>query len=159
MIEIFDDRIEITNPGSPLIEIDRFIDHPPRSRNENIAELMRLIGICEEGGTGVDRALINIGVYQLPAPKFETYDNSTRITMYAYKELKDMSTDDKLRACYQHAVLMHIQDQKMTNESLRDRLGINKSNYPAASAIIRAALDKNLIKESDRSKEYVPIWV
>ena len=53
---------------------------------------------------------------------------------------------------------MHIQDQKMTNESLRERLGINKSNYPAASAIIRSALDKKLIKESDRSKEYVPIW-
>ena len=33
MIEIFSDRVEITNPGKPLIEPIRFIDQPPRSRN------------------------------------------------------------------------------------------------------------------------------
>jgi len=48
MIEIFSNRIEITNPGSPLIDVDRFIDHPPRSRNEDLASLMRRIGFCEE---------------------------------------------------------------------------------------------------------------
>jgi predicted HTH transcriptional regulator len=158
MIEIFDDRIEITNPGSPLIDINRFIDHPPRSRNESIASLMRLVGICEEGGTGVDRALVNLGLYQLPAPKFETYDNSTKITLFAYKDLKDMSLEDKVRACYQHAVLQYVQNLRMTNESLRERLGINKSNYPAASVIIRAAIVRKAIKDSERVKEYIPIW-
>jgi len=41
MIEIFDTRIEITNPGNPLIDTDRFIDYPPKTRNEKIASLMR----------------------------------------------------------------------------------------------------------------------
>ena len=35
MVEIFSDRIEITNPGQPLIDTLRFIDEPPRSRNES----------------------------------------------------------------------------------------------------------------------------
>ena len=26
MVEIFDDRIEITNPGEPLVNTDRFVD-------------------------------------------------------------------------------------------------------------------------------------
>jgi predicted HTH transcriptional regulator len=32
MVEIFDDRIEITNPGAPLVDTDRFVDTPPRSQ-------------------------------------------------------------------------------------------------------------------------------
>jgi ATP-dependent DNA helicase RecG len=41
MVEIFDDRIEITNPGEPLVDTQRFVDTPPKSRNETLASLMR----------------------------------------------------------------------------------------------------------------------
>ena len=40
-IELFCDRIEITNPGKPLVQAERMIDLPPRSRNEGLASLMR----------------------------------------------------------------------------------------------------------------------
>ncbi|MCP4976587.1 MAG: transcriptional regulator, partial [Maribacter sp.] len=46
MIEIFSDRIEITNPGKPLVETNRFLDTPPKSRNEALASFMRRIGVC-----------------------------------------------------------------------------------------------------------------
>lgn len=159
MIEIFDDRIEITNPGEPLIHVDRFIDHPPRSRNEDLAAFMRQIGICEESGTGVDRALIAIELFQLPAPKFEAYDKFTRVTLYAHKGIKEMTDDDRTRACYQHAVLLYVNGKKrMTNESLRNRLGISEGNYPYASKIIRKTIEKGLIRMSEKPKEYIPIW-
>ena len=48
MIEIFADRMEITNPGIPLVNTERFLDSPPRSRNESLAPFMRRVGICEE---------------------------------------------------------------------------------------------------------------
>lgn len=158
MVEIFENRIEITNTGEPLIDTDRFIDHPPQSRNEDMASFMRQIGVCEEGGTGVDRALVEIALYQLPAPKFEKYENFTRVTLYAHKSLRDMTTDDKVRACFQHCVLKYIENSRMTNATLRERLGIGEKNYPAASVIIKATIQKKLIKESEKPKEYVPIW-
>ncbi len=158
MIEIFKSRIEITNTGEPLIETDRFIDHPPRSRNEDMASFMRQIGICEEGGTGVDRALVNIALYQLPAPNFEKYENFTKVTLYAHKELKEMTLNDKIRACFQHCVLKYVENSRMTNATLRERLGIGDKNYPAASAIIKATLERGLIKESEKPKEYIPKW-
>ncbi len=157
-VEIFDNRVEITNTGEPLIPTERFIDHPPRSRNEDLASFMRQIKVCEEGGTGVDRALINIALYQLPAPTFERYDNFTKVTLFAYKDLKDMTMDDKVRACYQHCVLKYLEGGRMTNTSLRERLGINKGNYPAASKIISESIKRNQIKESEKIKEYIPIW-
>lgn len=157
-IEIFSDRIEITNPGNPLIETNRFIDHPPISRNEDLASFMRQVNICEEGGTGIDRALTAIAIFQLPAPKFETYENFTKITIFGPKSLKNMTLDDRVRACFQHCVLKHVENKRMTNATLRERLSINDSNYPAASQIIRSTIDKGLIKESEKPKEYVPIW-
>jgi len=158
MIEIFENRVEITNTGEPLIDTDRFIDHPPRSRNEDMASFMRQIGVCEEGGTGIDRALISIELFQLPAPSFEKYDGFTKVTLYAKRKLKDMSIDDKNRACYQHCVLKYVERKRMTNKTLRGRLGISDVNYPIASRIIAGAIKKSLIKESEKAKEYVPIW-
>jgi len=157
-IEIFDNRIEIINTGEPLIDTERFIDHPARSRNEDLASFMRQIKICEESGTGIDRALINIALYQLPAPIFEKYENFTKVTLFAYKKLKDMTTDDKIRACYQHCVLKYLEGGRMTNLSLRERLGIGEKNYPAASKIISKSIEKEKIKSSEKAKEYVPIW-
>lgn len=158
LVEIFDSRVEITNPGVPLIDTERFIDHAPISRNEDLASFMRQVGFCEELGSGIDRALAEISIYQLPAPKFEVGDNFTRIILYAYKKLNNMTTEDKIRACYQHAVLKLLENKKMTNESLRGRFGIEKQNYSTASRIISETLKAGKIKESEKTKEYIPYW-
>lgn len=57
MVEIFSDRMEITNPGLPLVKTDRFLDTPPRSRNEALASFMRRVGVCEERGSGIDKVV------------------------------------------------------------------------------------------------------
>ena len=64
MVEIFEDRIEITSPGAPLVDIDRLVDSPPRSRNESLAAFMRRIGICEERGSGWDKIVFQSEVHQ-----------------------------------------------------------------------------------------------
>ena len=71
MVEIFSNRMEITNPGLPLVKTDRFLDSPPKSRNEALASFMRRIGVCEERGSGVDKVVFQTEFYQLPAPLFE----------------------------------------------------------------------------------------
>ena len=78
MVEIFEDRMEVTNPGSPLVDTDRFLDSPPKSRNKTLAALMRRMGICEERGSGVDKVVSQTEFYQLPAPIFEVSGDNTR---------------------------------------------------------------------------------
>ena len=67
MLEIFDDRVEITNPGEPLVATERFLDTSPKSRNEGLASLMRRFGICEERGTGIDKVVNEIESRHRPA--------------------------------------------------------------------------------------------
>ncbi|MCA1837711.1 MAG: transcriptional regulator, partial [Actinobacteria bacterium] len=40
-VEIYSDKVRIINPGAPLVETDRFIDTPSKSRNPLFAKLMR----------------------------------------------------------------------------------------------------------------------
>lgn len=130
MIEIFENRIEITNPGKPLIDTNRFIDHSPESRNEILASLMRRMNFCEERGSGIDKVIYEIEAFQLPAPEFLSGDNYTRITLFSPKSLRQMDKMDKIRATYQHCCLKYVSGELMTNQSLRDRFKIDAKNYP-----------------------------
>ena len=158
MVEIFEDRVEITNAGVPLIETERFIDHSPITRNKDIASFMRKVGFCEERGSGIDRALTEMVRYQLPAPKFEKQTNITKVTLFAHKHLKDMTMDDRVRACYQHCVLRYVEKEKMTNTSLRNRLRIRDSNYPAVTEIINETMKRGLVKKDEKRGKYIPFW-
>ena len=163
-VEIFADRMEITNPGRPLIDVLRFIDEPPRSRNEDIAAVMRRATICEERGSGIDKVISTVESTHLPAPDFRVTEHSTVAVLLGPRSFAEMDRQDRIRACYQHACLCYVSGKRMTNATLRQRLGIKASNYPMASRIIRDTLEAKLIKpytqasESKKDASYVPVW-
>lgn len=164
MVEIFKDRIEITNPGTPLVDTNRFIDAAPKSRNETLASLMRRLNICEERGSGVDRAIEVIEEFQLPAPKFIRGDEYTRVIIYAPLPLTKMNNEDRIRACYQHTCLHYVHNEAVNNQSIRKRFNINKNNVSFASKIIADTIDAGFIKPSDpeniskKFASYIPYW-
>ena len=163
MIELFEDRMEITNPGLPLVDTTRFLDSPPRSRNEALASLMRRVGICEERGSGVDKVVFQMELYQLPAPAFETIAESTRSTLWTPRSLTKMDQADRVRAVYLHACLRYVQRDFMTNSSLRERFGIDAKNSAVASRLIKDALSARVIRAHDEDAsrkymKYVPAW-
>ena len=163
MIEIFKNRIEITNPGTPLIDKDRFLDNPPKSRNEKIASFLRRINICEERGTGFDKIVKETEIYQLPAPKIDEYKEHTKITLYAYIPYSKMTKADKERACYLHACLRYVNNEYLTNASLRERFEIDAKNSAIVSRLIKATIANGLIKpyedgNSQKFSKYVPYW-
>jgi len=163
MVEIFDDRIEITNPGEPLVDTQRFVDTPPKSRNETLASMMRRFRICEERGSGIDKVIAQIEIYQLPAPLFEVPEGFTRVVLFAHKPLIAMDKADRVRACYLHACLKYVSREFLTNASLRERFGVEEKNKAAVSRYIREAVDAGVIKPFDEDAarklmKYVPFW-
>jgi predicted HTH transcriptional regulator len=161
LIELFSDRLEITNPGVPLINPDRFIDLPPRSRNESLAALMRRMRICEEQGTGIDKVIAAVEIYQLPAPDFQVGNEATRVILYGPRSFAAMTQEERVRACYQHAVLKYLSGERMRNSTLRQRLGIASQNASQVSQVIKLALEKELIRPADPDHPqaaYVPYW-
>jgi len=140
-VEIFDDRMEIINPGEPLVDPLRFVDTPPKSRNEALASLMRRFRICEERGSGIDKVVAQVEAYQLPAPSFEVPEGFTRAVLFAHKPLNEIDKGDLVRACYLHACLKWVMRDYLTNASLRERFGVDEKNKAAVSRYIREAVE------------------
>lgn len=163
MVEIFEDRVEISNPGAPLVDTQRFVDTPPRSRNEALASLMRRIGICEERGSGWDKVVFQTELYQLPAPLPEATDDHTRVVLFAPRPLSKMDRADRVRALYLHACLRYVNREHLTNTSVRQRFGIEPQNIAAASRLIREAVEAGVVVPYDpdaapKLMRYVPAW-
>jgi len=166
LIEIFEDRIEITNPGKLLPEkkIDRLIRTAPQSRNEILASKFRELYICEERGSGFEKAISAIEMYGLPPLKMQEIDNSFRVTMYKPKTFAQLTLAERIEACYQHCVICYYNSGGMTNASLRERFGMSKRQISQISLVIKEALRLGKIKvknpenTSNKYVKYIPSW-
>lgn len=164
-IEIYSDRIEITNPGGllPEISIDRLIDHPSVCRNEVLSDLLRKLGLAEERGSGVDNAVSAIELWGLPPVIFETQKDYFKATVLMPRNFNDMTKEERITAVYQHACLNKLTGKRTTNSSLRERFKFSSDETTKIGRLISDALEAGKIKlvnaaASKRDFHYVPYW-
>jgi len=163
MIEIYSDRIDISNPGDPIVPVERFIDGY-QSRNGRMADIMRRFSICEEKSSGIDNVILAVEGFQLPAPDFRHPFKRTSVTLFGHQPFEDMDREARVRACYQHCCLQYVLQKSMTNQTLRERFKLPANKSEAISRTIRDAMQLNIIKLSDskqislRYRSYVPLW-
>jgi predicted HTH transcriptional regulator len=162
VIEIYSDRIEVSNPGNSLIAIDRIIDDR-RSRNEQLATRMRELHLCEERGGGIDKAIIDVEEKNLPAPEFLPSEHSMRVVIFGPKSYGELSKSDRIWSCFCHCVVRWTRHDYMSNASLRERFGLPDSDYQLVSGVIADARKAGRIvpaepNQSNKYARYVPHW-
>jgi len=83
-IAIFDDRLEITNPGAlPFgLSLDTAISGVSQLRNKVLGRAFRELKLTEHWGSGLKRMIEACEEQNTPLPKFEELDNFFRITLY-----------------------------------------------------------------------------
>lgn len=166
LIEIFDDRLSITNPGKllPSKQLDRIIGTTPESRNEILASSFRRFGICEERGSGFTKTIAAIELFGLPPLKMEELENAFRATLYKPKPFAKLSEIERIEACYQHCIIQYLSSGAMNNTSLRERFKMSERQRPQVSLVIKNTLAAGKIKQKDPDNnstkfvEYVPYW-
>ena len=100
----------------------------------------------------------------LPAYKVQSGDDYTRVSMFPMKALKDMTKEDKVIACYQHACLLFENNLNLTNQAVRERFGLDKNKSSVASRIIADTVERGLLKVSDEQNtstkyvSYIPFY-
>lgn len=165
MVEIYDDRIEVTNPGTllPGKRPDRLIGTTPESRNELLASSFRRYRICEERGTGFQKVVGAIELFGLPPLVFTLQENSFRVTLYAPRKFSEMSQTERIEACYQHAVLQYLSSNTLTNTTVRERFKLHEKHRNQITNLIGDAVAQGRIKRKDAGNgkkfaEYLPYW-
>lgn len=162
-IEIYDDRIEFSNPGTPVIEIQRFLDSN-RSRNPKLAKLLRFMKLSEERGMGFDIVEYECELNYLPSPVINNTDSTTRVTVFDHKTLRQFNSSERINLVYMHCSLQHIKHLPTTNETLRSRFANGVLSPTVSSRWINEAVEKGFVRPFDPSSKsrrhasYVPFW-
>jgi ATP-dependent DNA helicase RecG len=125
---------------------------------------MREMGICEERGGGIDKAIIEIEEMNLPAPEFHTSSDAMRVIIFGPKQFSELSKADRVWSCFCHCVVRWIRHDYMSNTSLRQRFLLEDEQYQAVSSVISDARKAKRIIPADndqgkRNARYVPYWV
>ncbi len=165
-INIFSDRIEITNPGGllPDISVDRLIDHPSKTRNEVLADLMRKLRFVEEEGTGYDKVVTAIEFKGLPPVKWRQERDYFCAILYMPKQYNDMDRAERIEAVFQHACLNFVENKKTTNHSIRKRFKFDNEESTKVTRLIKECIKENRVRcanKEDTIKKnwhYVPYW-
>ncbi|MES2616227.1 MAG: ATP-binding protein [Bdellovibrionota bacterium] len=165
LVEIYNNRIEIISPGGLYadITVDRLLDHPPRTRNEVLAEFLKLLNFYEERGKGIDATIDAIEFFALPPVEFRTTSDSFTAILYYPRTFEEMSKEERINAVYQHACLCFVSNKKMNNASVRERFKFDSSKQTKVFRLLNEAVEAGRIKPLDpkappRYFYYVPYW-
>lgn len=163
MIEIFSNRIVFTNAGKPIVPKDRFVDYPPTSRNQKMADELFKLGICEKRGTGWDKVAEETGKLKYPAPTVSATERHTVVTLMKQKTLTSMTQEEKIWSIYINACFLWVEQVYTTNSTVRELFDIDEGNKAMASRLLSQAVEAGKIKIFDedagsRSRKYVPIY-
>ena len=122
-IEMFDDRVEITNPGTLLPAVARNFGRKSLSRNPLIFGLFTRMNLVEQIGSGIPRMRVEMLNAGLPEPIYETEGLFTVIFRRPFKSenaaLTDMQT--KVIQCMR-------QNPSLTMEQIGAKLSIGRTS-------------------------------
>lgn len=166
LVSIYENRIEFSNPGASLIPTPRLLNAQPKARNKELVNALRRMGLCEEGGTGWDRAVAACEQEHMLAPKLDSSEQlGTRAVLYTGIGYERMTKRERMDAVYWHACLLYARGESISNQTLRERFGLgeDKKTLVAVSRLIRECCSDGLIKEEDpeagaRYRRYIPAW-
>jgi ATP-dependent DNA helicase RecG len=90
-IKIADDGLSISSPGGFVegVTLDNLLVADPRSRNQQLADAIKRIGLAERTGRGIDRIYEGMLRYGRPAPDYSLSSDST-VSVYMSNARADL---------------------------------------------------------------------
>jgi len=126
MIEVFSDRIIISNPGGlpPGLSADDFGKYS-LSRNPIISDILYRVGLIEKLGTGVNRIKAELKAAQLPEAifHFSNFFSATFLRETDHKDQSGLLLTEKQQEIFE---LIKV-NARITKPELSQKLGINPS--------------------------------
>lgn len=157
-VEIYDDRIEIWNPGGllPGITIDDLYkeEHKSVVRNRLVAQVFYDIGYIEKYGSGTIKIIDLCKQQGLPSPKFKEvfggFSVAFRKDVYTEEYLRNLELSER-----QIKAVMYVKEKgRITNKEYRELNSVsNKTAYLELSDIVKK--DVLVLEGSGKQVKYL----
>lgn len=145
-ISMFDDRIEISSPGTllPDISVEEYLNGQISVfRNPIIGNLFFRLNYIEKFGTGIKR--INEAYRDnILKPKYQVFENSILVVLPLLNAHTDLTEDERA------IVNCLSRNQLATRNQLDKILGFNKAK---TGRILKGLIEKDLIEKSGKGKD------
>ena len=152
-IVMFDDRIEIRNPGGIYgrIKVDQLGKVQPDTRNPVLATALEVLGVTENRYSGIPTIRKELKKNGLPEPLFEDQRGQFSVTFFNTNDNHPAKTelDDKASA------LVEFCRTPRTRQEIADYLGLGSISY-AIKDYVMPLVDKGMIKLSIPDKPRSP---
>ncbi len=138
-LQIFTDRIVVTNPGGLYgrISLNRLGQVQADTRNPALATALEALKITENRYSGIPTIRREMAEYGLPMPQFEDSRNSFRVTLFNERTAATKRTVDT------QAILSFCSTPR-TRQELANYLGIRSIGYAIATYITPLVEDGSL---------------
>ena len=146
-IEMFDDRVEITNPGSLLPVVAKNFGRKSLSRNPLIFGLFTRMHLVEHIGSGIPRMGKDMLDAGLPAPTFET-DGMFTVTF----RRPSGSMQEKLKLTDLQSQIIDIikKDSSITMDEISAKIGLGRTSvYNQIKALREAGVLNRVGRKKD----------
>lgn len=163
-VELFDDRLEVTNTGEPTMDVKQFV-RMSNPRNGDLTARMREMKMCENRGSGIQRLLSENEVHRRSDPEFQVVSNMTKARITGKQDFTSLTLEERIWAVFMHASFrFETGSGYMSNATFRTRYGLNKNKTTLVTNAIGSAIEAEMIKQYDETSQsrryakYVPFW-
>ena len=146
-VTVWDDRVEVRSPGSlpGHITKDNMRDEH-YSRNPRIMRVLKVLGLVEEYGEGIDRMYREMAARLLEPPVFEATSSSVTVTLrnHSLADVEDqawlLSLPDHATASERQALVIARRDGAVTKRALRPLMAESDLEAALAGAVAKGLL-------------------
>jgi ATP-dependent DNA helicase RecG len=138
MVEIFDDRVEISNPGELLFDVSK-LGRASIARNPIVFDLFNRLGLVEKVGSGISRIRSTMGERGLNV-RFETDGFFTVI--FQRPQLKEILSKDEPQLTEKEISILNMcSETTLSTKEISRRVGYSRlSTYRLLSGLIENGL-------------------
>jgi ATP-dependent DNA helicase RecG len=142
---VFEDRIEIRNPGGVYgrIRIDQLGKVQPDTRNPVIASELEVLKITENRYSGIPTIRRTMQEYHLRQPEFLDERGSFIVKLYKYEEQTKNTSAEETK----NADLIFFCKTPRTRKEICEYLGLGSVTY-AMQTYVRPLVEKGILKMS-----------
>lgn len=162
-VELFENRLEVTNPGTPTMDVKEFV-RMSNPRNVDLSAKMREMNMCENRGSGIQRLLSENEIHRRADPEFQVVSSLTKARITGKQNFTSLTLEERAWAVFMHASFKYECGTHMTNATFRERYGLTKARTALVTNAISAAIEYGMIRLYDESSQsrryakYVPFW-